>query len=135
MSQKVRKKIKGKKVSFKDKHWYQIVTPKIFDFKPIGEIIGTEGTLVGRALENLLFDFSGKYSDISLKLRFKVMDVNEEAKKCNSIFIGHQYTNDYIRSLVGRGSTKIKTIINLTTRDNYIFRVTMICTTIKKALL
>lgn len=134
MSQKARKKIKGKKVSFKDKHWYQIVTPKIFNFKPIGDIIGTEVTLIGRNLETLLYDFTNKYSDISLKLRFKVTDVNEEAKKCNSIFMGHQYTNDYIRSLVGRGSTKIKTIINLTTKDKYIFRVTMICTTIKRAL-
>ncbi len=134
MSQKSRKKIKGKKVSFKDKHWYQINTPKIFDFKPIGEIIGTEGTLVGRNCETLLYDFTRSYKDISLKLKFKITDVNEEAKKCNSVFIGHQNTNDYIRSLVGRGSTKIKTIINLTTKDEYIYRVTMICTTIKRAL-
>ena len=134
MSQKAKKKIKGKKVSFKDKHWYQILTPKIFDFKPIGDVIGTEGTLVGRALETLLFDFTNRYSDISLKLRFKVTDVNEEARKCNSMFIGHANTNDFIRSLVGRGSTKVKTIINLTTKDKYIYRVTMICTTLKRAL-
>ncbi len=134
MSQKSRKKIKGKKVSFKDKHWYLILTPKIFDFKPIGEIVGMEDTLKGRNCECLLYDFTRKYSDISLKLKFKITDVNEEARKCNSIFIGHQNTNDYINSLVGRGSTKIMTIINLTTKDNYIYRVTMICITIKRAL-
>jgi len=134
MSQKAKKKLKSKKVSFKDKHWYQILTPAIFNFKPIGEIIGTESNLVDRTIETLLFDFTHKYHDISLKLKFRIVDVNEEAKKCNSIFIGHQYTNDYIRSLIGRGSTKIQTIINLETKDNYIFRVTMICTTLKRAL-
>ncbi|MFX0002578.1 MAG: hypothetical protein ACFE9C_02310 [Candidatus Hodarchaeota archaeon] len=134
MSTKARKKkAKTKKVTFKDKQWYSIIAPKTFNFKPIGEVIGLEDTLIGRTLENLLYDFTGKYSDISLKLQFQVVDANKEANKCNSIFIGHQYTNDFIRSLIGRGSTKIQSIINLTTKDGFIFRVTMICTTIKRA--
>jgi small subunit ribosomal protein S3Ae len=128
-----KKKLKGKKVSFKDKQWYEVITPKIFDFKPIGEISGLENTIIGRTLETLLFDFTHKYSDISLKLKFRVVGINEEAKKCNSIFIGHQYTNDFIRSLIGRGSSKIQTILNLTTKDQYVFRVTIICTTLKRA--
>ena len=128
-----KKKPKLKKVTFKDKNWYQILTSKSFNFKPIGEVIGLEDTLIGRTLETLLYDFTGKYSDISLKLKFKIIDINEEAKKCNSIFIGHQYTNDFIRSLIGRRSTKIQTILNLATKDQYVFRLTMLCTTIKRA--
>lgn len=134
MSSRARKKKPSlKKVSFKDKSWYQIITPKIFNFKPIGEILGFEDNVMGRTIETLLFDFTGKYSDISLKLKFQVSDVNNEAKKCNAIFIGHQYTNDFIRSLVGRGSSKVQTILNLTTKDGYIFRLTTICTTLKRA--
>ncbi|MFX1376630.1 MAG: 30S ribosomal protein S3ae [Promethearchaeota archaeon] len=128
-----KKKPKIKKVTFKDKSWYQIVTPKIFNFKPIGEILGVEDNVIGRTIDTLLFDFTRKYSDISLKLQFQVNEVNIEAKKCNTIFIGHQYTNDFIRSLVGRGSSKIQTILNLTTKDGYIFRLTTICTTLKRA--
>ena len=128
-----KKKIQGRKVSFKDKQWYEVITPKIFDFKPIGEISGFENNVVGRTLETLLFDFTHKYNDISLKLKFRIMAVNEEAKKCRSIFVGHQYTNDFIRSLIGRGSSKIQIILNLTTKDGYIFRVTTICTTLKRA--
>jgi len=135
MSSKARKKkAKTKKVTFKDKNWYQVITPKIFNHKPIGEIIGFEDTLVGRTIETLLFDFTQKYSDISLKLKFRITEVNEEAKTSKSIFIGHEYTNDYVRSLIGRGSSKIQTIINLTTKDKYVFRVTTICTTLKRAL-
>jgi len=128
-----KKKLQGKKVSFKDKQWYEVITPKTFDFKPIGEISGFENNVVGRTLETLLFDFTHKYNDISLKLKFRVIDVNEEAKKCNTVFVGHQYTNDFIRSLIGRGSSKIQTILNLPTKDEYIFRLTAICTTLKRA--
>ncbi len=134
MSSRARKKkIKTKKVSFKDKDWYKIFTPRIFNNKEIGEVIGTENTIIGRTVEALMYDFTRQYRDISLKLNFKIIDINEEAKKCNTLFQGHSYTNDYVRSLINRGSTKIQTILNLTTKDNYIFRVTMICTTIRRA--
>jgi len=134
LSSKARKKKpKIKKVTFKDKSWFQIVTPKIFNFKPIGEIIGLEDTIMGRTIETLLFDFTHKYSDISLKLKFRVNQVNNEAKKCSTIFIGHQYTTDFIRSLIGRGSSKIQIILNLTTKDGFTFRLTTICTTLKRA--
>lgn len=134
MSQKVRKKKpKLRKVTFKDKTWYQILAPKSFDFKPIGEIIGMENTLIGRTIETLLYDFSNSYNDISLKLNFKVDSINPESGQAQSIFLGHSYTNDFVRSLIGRGSSKIQTIMNLTTKDNYVFRLTVICTTIQRA--
>ena len=132
MSQR-KKKAKVKKVSFKDKDWYEVITPKIFKFKPIGEILGLDNTVLGRKVEALLFDFTNDFNDINLKLRFKVINVSTETKKCETIFLGHQYTNDFIRSLVGRGTTKIQTILNLTTKDGFIFRVTTICNTIKRA--
>jgi small subunit ribosomal protein S3Ae len=134
MSQKAKKKkSKLRRVSFKDKDWYTIIAPKSFNFKPIGEIIGMENNITGRTLETLLYDFTNKYGDVSLKLKFKVVQVNQEAKQAQSIFLGHSYTNDYVRSLIGRGSSKIQTIINLTTKDDYIYRLTIICTTISRA--
>ena len=128
-----KKKLKVKKVSFKDKDWWIVQSPKIFNYKEIGEIIGLEENIVGRIMENILYDFTKKYSDISLKLQFKVVSVNSGNHSAETIFFGHQYTNDFIRSLVGRGNSKIQTIINVTTKDGYIIRVTGICTTIKRA--
>lgn len=134
MSQKARKKSpKLRKVSFKDKDWFTVISPKSFNFKPIGEIIGIENTILGRTVETLLYDFTNRYEDISLKLKFRVVQANPESNQAKAIFIGHSYTNDYVRSLIARGSSKIQTIINLTTKDNYIFRLTVICTTIKRA--
>ncbi|MFW9938478.1 MAG: 30S ribosomal protein S3ae [Candidatus Thorarchaeota archaeon] len=134
MSQKVRKKkAKIKKVTFKDKYWFTIKAPKSFNYKEIGEIIGLENNIEGRTIEILLYDITGDFNDISLKLKFKVVNVNPESRICESIFIGHEYTNDYIRSLIGRGSSKVTSIINLTTKDGYTFRLTNICTTIRRA--
>ncbi|MFW9989896.1 MAG: 30S ribosomal protein S3ae [Candidatus Odinarchaeota archaeon] len=134
MSSKARKKKpKVKKVKWGDKKWIKIFAPKIFNNKEIGEIIGLEDTIIGRTVETLLYDFTGKYSDISLKLLFKITNANFEAGRAETIFVSHQYTSDYIRSLIGRGSSKIQIIKNLTTKDGYIFRVTGICTTIKRA--
>ncbi|MFX0070384.1 MAG: hypothetical protein ACFFAO_04765 [Candidatus Hermodarchaeota archaeon] len=130
---KKKKKAKVKKVTYKDKNWYEIIAPKSFGFKSIGEVIGLDNSFQNRTIEALLFDFTDDFNDINLKLKFKVSSVNNEAKKCDTMFIGHQYTNDFIRSLVGRGSTKVTTIQNLTTKDGFIFRVTTICTTIKRA--
>ena len=134
MSQKAKKKgPKLRRVSFKDKAWYTVISPKSFNFKPIGEIIGMEENIMGRTLETLLYDFTNKYEDISLKLKFRVAQVNQESKQAQSVFLGHSYTNDYVRSLIGRGSSKIQTIINLTTKDEFVYRLTIICTTIKRA--
>jgi small subunit ribosomal protein S3Ae len=134
MSQKTKKrKTSQKKVSFKFKEWYKVIAPKSFNFKQIGEVIGIESNIFGRTLEILLFDITGDYNDISLKLKFKVSDINTSAKSCNSIFFGHEYTNDYIRSLIGKGSSKIQVVLNLKTKDEWVFRVTTICTTIRRA--
>jgi small subunit ribosomal protein S3Ae len=130
---KRKKKTKTKKTLYKDKTWYDVIAPRSFKFKNIGSVIGLENNILDRTVETLLFDFTNDFNDINLKLRFKIVSLNKEAKKCETIFIGHQYTNDFIRSLVGRGSTKISTIQNLTTRDGFVYRLTTICVTIKRA--
>ena len=132
MSQR-KKKPKIKKISFKDKHWYEVYSPKSFNNTFIGEIIGLENNIIGRTIETSLYDFTENFRDINLKLTFKIISVNNEAKTCQTIFSGHAFSNDYVRSLIGRGTSKIQTIINLTTKDNYVFRVTTVCTTIKRA--
>ena len=134
MSSKVaKKKSTRKKPDFRSKSWYEVIAPKAFNNKLIGEIIGNDNNILGRTIETSLFDFSGSFKDINLKMTFKIVSVNEESKTCQSIFFGHSYSNDYVRSLVGRGTSKVQTIQNLTTKDKYVFRVTTICTTIKRA--
>ncbi len=128
-----KKKAKIKKVSFKEKSWYEVIAPKIFRNKSIGDIIGLDYNVPTRTIEALLYDFTNDFKDINLKLKFRIVTINTEARKCETIFIGHEYTNDYVRSLIGRGSTRIAIIGNYTTKDNYVYRLTTVCVTIRRA--
>ncbi|MCP4760333.1 MAG: hypothetical protein GY870_01045, partial [archaeon] len=114
-------------------NWYEVFSPRSFDNKSIGEIIGLENTIIGRTIETSLYDFTNNFRDINLKVKFRIVSANHEAKTAQSVLCGHEFSNDYVRSLIGRGTSKIQTIINLTTKDNYVFRVTTVCTTIKRA--
>ncbi len=128
-----KKKAKAKKVSFKEKTWYEVIAPKIFRNKSIGDIIGLDYNVPTRTIEALLYDFTNDFKDINLKLKFRIVNINIEARRCDTIFIGHQYTNDYVRSLIGRGSSRIGIIGNYTTKDNFVYRLTTVCTTIRRA--
>ena len=50
MSQQARrkKKTKTKKALYKDKLWFEVIAPKSFNYKDIGEIIGFDYNVMGR---------------------------------------------------------------------------------------
>jgi small subunit ribosomal protein S3Ae len=48
-------------------------------------------------------------------------------------FVGHELTSDYIRSLVKRRTSRIDSIIDVTTSDGYKVRVKPSCFTVKRA--
>lgn len=128
-----KKRVRQKKTTFKEKTWYTVEAPISFNNKKIGNIIGLENNIVGRTIETLLFDFTDNYDDITCKLKFKVTKLEQGSNLCKSILIGHSYTNDYVRSLVEKPSSKVTTIENFTTKDKYIYRLTTVCVTIRRA--
>jgi small subunit ribosomal protein S3Ae len=119
--------------TYKEKSWYEVYAPDSFDNTKIGEIIGVEGTLMDRTIETLLYNFTDDYDDINCKLIFKVIDVNTEAKTCKTTLTGHKYTTDFTRRMVGKGASKVTSIKNFTTKDEYIYRLTTVCVTIRRA--
>jgi len=48
-------------------------------------------------------------------------------------FVGHELTSDYVRSLVKRRTSRIDSIIDVTTSDGYRVRVKPSCFTVKRA--
>ena len=42
-----------------------------------------------------------------------------EGKTAQTVFKGHEYSRDYLRSLVRRRTTRVDGIFNITTKDNY----------------
>jgi len=110
---------------FRAKNWYSVVSPPYFNGVEIGSTPGGDSSaVIGRIIEVTLYDITGDFSHQYLKLYFQVTDIKDS--KADTIFKGHEYGRDYLRSLVRRGSTRIDGIFDLTTKDNYKLRISVV---------
>jgi len=87
--------------------------------------------MIGRVIEKTLYDLTDDFSQQHLKLFFKVVDVKED--ECSTIFNGHEYSREYLRGLVRRRSTRIDDVLNVTTKDDYQIRVSVVVISAQKA--
>ena len=109
-----------------------MVAPSSFGNVEIGETpAATPKILIGRKVETTLYAISGDFNQIHIKLYFQVDDVKGD--KAYTHFSGHDFTRDYLRSLVRRGSSRIDGIIDVTTKDNYRIRVYAIAFPVRRA--
>ncbi|MFX1491610.1 MAG: 30S ribosomal protein S3ae [Promethearchaeota archaeon] len=117
---------------WREKRWYTMVAPSAFGNVEIG---GTPAAnpkyLVGRKVETTLYAISGDFNQIHVKLYFQVNEVKGE--KAYTHFAGHDFTRDYLRSLVRRGSSRIDGIFNVTTKDGYMIRIYAIAFPVRRA--
>lgn len=120
------KKTRGVRDKWKRKAWLTIFSPPYFGEIELGTTPYDEDSsnMVGRIISTTLYDITKDLSQQSIKLYFRMTDIQE--KKVNSIFIGHEYAQDYLRSLIRRGSSKIDCIYKVTTNDGYKLRVSFV---------
>ncbi|MEM2567700.1 MAG: 30S ribosomal protein S3ae [Candidatus Bathyarchaeia archaeon] len=122
------KKVRDK---WRSKVWYTVVAPPYFGNVELGAIPADEPEkLIGRVMEATLYDITGDFSHQYLKLYFQVTQV--EGKTARTMFKGHEYSRDYLRSLVRRRTTKVDGIFNVSTKDGYRFRVAICAFTISR---
>jgi len=120
--QKAPVKLKDK---WRQKKWYTVVAPSAFGNIDLGKTLSDEPQkLVGRVLESTLYNITEDFSQLHVKLFFKIVKV--EGDKAYTTFQGHDMARDYLRSLVRRGSSRIDGIFPITTRDGYTMRVGVI---------
>jgi len=113
------------------KEWYEGYVAFEFGGTKLADTLGDEEVkVVGRTIETTLSQITGDYSQDYLKLYFQINKI--EGDRANTIFKGHEYLRDYLRSLVRRRSTKIDGIFNVTTKDNYKLRLTIVALTQKR---
>ncbi len=55
-----------------------------------------------------------------------------EGKKAHTIFKGHEYSRDYLRSLVRRRTTTVDQILDVATKDGYKLRVAVCAFTLTR---
>jgi small subunit ribosomal protein S3Ae len=107
------------------KEWYDISSPAYFGGKMIASVPASSAeNMIGRVIEATLYDITGDFSQQHLKLYFQVTSL--KGTDADTIFKGHEYTGDYLRSLVRRGNTRIDCIVNLTTKGGYNLRVSVV---------
>ncbi len=117
------------KDKWREKRWITIHAPESFNVVPIAYVpITDDENAIGRVLEVTLYDIlKGDPSQHQYKMYFQIDKINGD--KASTIFKRFEYSKEFLRSLVRRGSSKINFIIDIKTKDGYIFRIKVIALT------
>jgi len=124
-------KKRGVKDKWRGKDWYSIVAPSYFGGTDLGSIPSDDTSkLVGRVVDSTLYELTNDFAHQYLKMYFQVSNV--EGKTAQTIFRGHEYSRDYLRSLVRRRTTRIDVLVNITTKDGYQLRLAVCAFTLSR---
>ncbi len=117
------------KDKWREKKWVTVNAPDSFNNVPIAYVpITDDENARGRVLEVTLYDIlKGDPSQHQYKMYFQINKVDND--KASSIFKRFEYSKEFLRSLVRRGSSKVNFIIDAKTKDGYIFRIKVIALT------
>jgi len=115
----------SKKAGEKTKYLVTVYAPSYFGGQEIGTILATEdpNRVIGRVIRTDLYQLTGDPSKHYLLLYFKIIGVKDSS--ASTIFYGHEYGREFLRSLVRRGSTKIDGIFDVKTKDGFHLRLTV----------
>jgi small subunit ribosomal protein S3Ae len=123
-SKRVRDKWRGKA-------WYMVVAPPFFGNVELGSLPAEEPEqLIGRVVEATLYDITSDFSHQYLKMFFQINEI--DGKTARTLFKGHEYSRDYLRSLVRRRTTKVDGLFNLTTKEGYKLRIAVSALTLSR---
>jgi small subunit ribosomal protein S3Ae len=118
--------------TWKEKQWYNIMTPTEFGDAEIGTTPARDpDLLLKRRVESSLRELSGDFSKQYIKLYFQIKNVAGET--ANTDFVGHQVTTDYVRSMIRRGTSRIDAISHVRTKDGKKLKIHVLGITIKRA--
>jgi small subunit ribosomal protein S3Ae len=119
---------------WRDKQWVVVNKPSGFEPQvPINYIPVTDATQIkGRTIENTLHDMMIGNPDQSMdqhqiKVFIQVDRITDGV--ATTIFKGHEYAKEFLRSLIRRGSSMITFTHDYTTIDGHTFRVAIVAFT------
>ena len=117
------------KDKWREKRWIGVSAPDSFNNVNIAYVpITDDEKAAGRVLEVTLHDIlKGDPSHHQYKIYFQIDKV--EGDRASTIFKRFEYSKEFLRSLVRRGSSKVNFIIDAKTKDGYIFRIKVIALT------
>jgi small subunit ribosomal protein S3Ae len=108
-----------------------VVAPSFFGNIELGSIPAQEEQmLIGRVVEATLYDITGDFSHHYLKMFFQINTI--EGKTARTLFKGHEYSRDFLRSLVRRRTTKVDGLFNIVTKDGFKLRISVSALTLSR---
>ena len=120
------------KDKWREKRWVTVIAPDSFNNVHIGYVpITDDKSAEGRVLEITLHDIlKGEPSQHQYKIYFQIAKVDDD--RATTIFKRYEYSKEFLRSLIRRGSSKINFIMDAKTSDGYVFRIKMIALTTRQ---
>lgn len=116
---------------WRNKTWYMVVAPPYFGNVELGAVPADEPEkLIGRIIDSTLYEVTNDFAHQYLKIYFQITEL--DGKTARTIFKGHEYSRDYLRSLVRRRTTKIDGLFNVTTKDGHKLRVAVSAFTLSR---
>jgi small subunit ribosomal protein S3Ae len=114
----VSSKTKRVRDKWRGKAWYMVMSPPYFGNTELGSVPAEEPErLIGRVVDSTLYDITNDFAHQYLKMRFQITEV--DGKTAKTMFKGHEYSRDYLRSLVRRRTTKVDGLFGVTTKDGH----------------
>jgi small subunit ribosomal protein S3Ae len=117
------KKVAKVRDKWKLKSWVVVTASASFGNAPIARVPLTDNEKPsGRVIETTLYDILKQDPQhYSFKLFFQIDKVENET--ASTVFKGHEYSREFLRSLIRRGSSMSDFIRDYTTKDGYVVRV------------
>jgi small subunit ribosomal protein S3Ae len=108
-----------------------VMSPPYFGNVELGAVPADEPEkLVGRVIDSTLYDITNDFAHQYLKMYFQITEV--DGKTAKTMFKGHEYSRDYLRSLVRRRTTKVDGLFCVNTKDGYTTRVAVSAFTLSR---
>jgi small subunit ribosomal protein S3Ae len=111
---------------WRDKQWVVVNSPGAFGSGPLNYVPITETeSAKGRVIENTMYDILRQDpTQHQTKVFVQIDSVHDGT--ANTIFKGHEYAKEFLRSLIRRGSSMISLTNDYSTSDGFTFRVVMV---------
>lgn len=105
------------------KKWFSVQAPSSFGNSILSAIpVTTEDKAIGRVIETTLFDILKEDPHhYNIKLYFQVSKLAGDV--AHTIFKGHEYSREFLKSLVRRGSSMVELISDHVTKDEAKVRI------------
>ena len=117
------KKVAKVRDKWKLKSWVTVTASTSFGNAPIARVPLTDiEKPAGRVIETTLYDILKQDPQhYAFKLFFQIDKV--EGETAHTVFKGHEYSREFLRSLIRRGSSMSDLIRDYSTKDGYLVRV------------